>query len=275
MKQTQAFLDRITGKWWFYVLVFALFMVPPYSQTGIDRSEAPDMIIEVLSNALIYSLPALMPVFKIIPILLLIGIIVWGDRLTRPFDIYVAFTYLLFAFFQHMAFTPSYGFAIVLGNLVPIFIVAILWIWEAIVKVNDFSSPTRTLWRYWVVPFAFLAFWSPINMETFAPEFAPIYILTSTAGLTYCMMTPVYLAILTLYHPRVNLATLRVTSFIGMIIGAINIVYGIGEYFGYPRWMGVLHIPLFSISIYAFVLSFLKLSEEKDTLLGDETPPLG
>ena len=274
MKQTQGFLGRITGKWWFYLLFFFLFMVPPYSQTGVDRYEAPDMVIEVLSNALIYSLPTLVPVFKVIPILLVIGIIVWGDRITRIFDIYVSFTYFLFAFFQHMAFTESFGFAIVLGNLVPILLVSILWIWEAIVKVNNFSSPTRVLWRYWVVPLAFLAFWYPINPDTFVPDFAPIYIITSAAGLTYCMMTPVYLAILSLYHPRVNLATLRVTSFVGMIIGTINILMALGLYSGYPWWMGVLHIPLFSISIYAFVISFIKVSEGNRPLLEPESLPV-
>ena len=266
MKQTQGFLDRITGKWWFYLLFFFLFMVPPYSQTGVDRYEAPDMVVEVLSNALIYSFPTLVPVLKVIPILLVIGIFVWGDRITRIFDIYVSFTYFLFAFFQHMAFTESYGFAIVLGNLVPILLVSILWIWEAIVKVNDFSSPTRTLWRYWVVPFAFLAFWSPINMETFAPEFAPIYILTSTAGLTYCMMTPVYVGLLSLYWPKVNMATLRVTSLVGLIIGLYNMPY---QFIVSPSkfyWGGILHIPLLVISLYGLIISLRCPRAEKQTV---------
>jgi hypothetical protein len=68
------------------------------------------------------------------------------------------------------------------------------------------------------------------------------------------MMTPVVLAVLTLFHPAVNPAVLRVTSFEGMLLGAVNmIVWFIVEPWGW--WMGVLHIPLVVISVYAFVLA--------------------
>lgn len=51
-----------------------------------------------------------------------------------------------------------------------------------------------------------------------------------------------------------NLAVLRVTSFVGMLIGAVNMLVW---FFVMPSawWMGVLHIPLVTISVYAFVLS--------------------
>jgi hypothetical protein len=61
-----------------------------------------------------------------------------------------------------------------------------------------------------------------VNPITLGPDFNPVYLLTSGAGLAFCMMTPVYLAILTVYHPRVNLPVLRVTSLVGVIIGLGN-----------------------------------------------------
>ena len=107
------------------------------------------------------------------------------------------------------------------------------------------------MWKYWVVPLAFLAFWYPLNQDTFLPDFNPIYLFTNVAGLTFCMMTPVYLAILLLHYPQINIATLRVTGLAGIIIASYNILL---NFFMYPDllwWNGVLHIPLLMISGYA------------------------
>jgi len=72
------------------------------------------------------------------------------------------------------------------------------------------------------------------------------------------MMTPVYLAVLILHWPRVNAATLRVTSFSGIIVAFWNVIV---NFFIAPDtlwWNGILHLPLLFISIYAFILSFRK-----------------
>jgi len=76
------------------------------------------------------------------------------------------------------------------------------------------------------------------------------------------MMTPVILAVLTLYHPTVNLAVLRVSSFVGMMVGAVNMFVW---FVVIPSawWMGVLHIPLVVISVYAFVLAHLKTKADR------------
>jgi hypothetical protein len=67
-------------------------------------------------------------------------------------------------------------------------------------------------------------------------------------------MTPVYLGILTLYYPKVNVVTLRLTGLLGIIIGFWNMMV---NFLIMPDlwWNGVLHLPLLFISIYAFVLS--------------------
>jgi len=92
------------------------------------------------------------------------------------------------------------------------------------------------------------------------PDFNLVYLFTNPAGLAFCTMTPVYPGILTLYYPMVNIATLRVTSLLGIIIGFWNMV---GNFLIKPDilwWNGALHLPLVFISVYALILSFRKIS---------------
>lgn len=212
----------------------------------------------ILENAVIYSLDILYPIFKIIPIILIISIFLFKERARILFSIYIAISYVLFAILQSFAFTEQYGPAIITGNLTMFLIVAAFWFWKAIAQENDFSTHEQQIQKYWVVPLVFLAFWMPMNPGTLTPDFNPIYFLTNNAGLTFCMMTPVYLAILTLYYPKVNIATLRVTSLAGTIIGLYNLLL---NFFMNPNvlwWNGVLHLPLLIISIYALILSLHK-----------------
>jgi hypothetical protein len=252
----QAWPEKLARKWWFFAAILLLFFAPSYSAVRVEPTDIAQLIVEVLSRPLIYSIPALFPIFKIIPILLILAIIVFGDRSTRAFSIYVVVVSVLIAVFQTMAVTESYGFAIMTGSLFVYLLVAAFWIWEAIVGQNDFSPRKVPLWRWWVVPLSFLAFWLPID-EILRPDFSPLLILTSEAGVTYCMMTPVFLAVLVLFYPTVNGALLRVTSFVGLITGILNIIQ---EFFVFPEawWMGVLHLPLLAISGYAFILSLRK-----------------
>ena len=63
------------------------------------------------------------------------------------------------------------------------------------------------------------------------------------------MTTPLYLAILIAYYPRVNKAVFLVTGSIGVMLGIGNLVL---EWFMYPAlwWIGVLHLPLLTVSLY-------------------------
>lgn len=192
---------------------------------------------------------------------MVISIWFFGNRVARLFSIYVAIAYTLFAFLQSIAVTEKYGLGIVTINLTMFLIVAAFWFWEAVAKKNDFTPQKRPLWKYWVAPLAFLTFWYPVN-SNMMPDFNPIYLLTNVAGLTFCMMTTVYLAILTLCYPRVNIATLRVTSLVGTIIGFYNMMTNFLIDPDRLWWNGVLHIPLVVISIYALMLSLKRGQSE-------------
>jgi hypothetical protein len=249
-------VDMATRKWWFLGIMLLLFFIPSFSARPVDPRETSKLITAVLSNPLIYAIPALLPVFKVLPIVLVVAIVVWGDKVTRLFNAYVAVTVLLLALFQNAAFTPEFGFAALLGNAVAYLLVAIVWFWETVIKVNAFTPHPRSLWRYWVVPVAFLAFWFPLDLATRGPDFTLTQLLTNSAGLATCMMLPVYLAVLTLYYPTVNWVALRVTAWAGMITGLLNMM----QWFALaPQpWLGVLHLPLLTISVYALALSLRK-----------------
>ncbi|MCL6613871.1 MAG: hypothetical protein K6U03_04515 [Firmicutes bacterium] len=68
------------------------------------------------------------------------------------------------------------------------------------------------------------------------------------------MMVPVYLAVMTVIHPKANLPLMRVTAFAGLITGIMNVL----QWFVFlpaAWWAGVVHLPLLSVSAYALLLA--------------------
>lgn len=255
IEKIQSTLELKTRRWWFFLLFILIQFIPPYVSKGFEWSDIQAVVMEIFNNSLYVSCTALYPLFKIIPVLLIISIIFFRNRVVRPFAVYVGITYVLFAVLQNIAVTENYGLGITVNTLLVFVIVAAFWFWEAAAKKNDFTLQKIPVWRYWVVPFAFLAFWYPLNPATMMPDFSVSHLFTNAAGLAFCMMTPVYLALLTLYYPRVNVAALRVTSLVGVIIGFWNMVVSFVIDPNLLWWNGVVHIPLLTISIYGLVLS--------------------
>ena len=248
IEKVQEKLEAATWKWWFYLIFVLIQFIPSFAAKGFDPREMGEVISTILQNAIISSVEIVYPLFKIIPILLVILIVLRKKGVARWFNFYVGISYVLFAILQHVAITEEYGFSIVISNLVMLLIVATFWFWDVFAQKNSFMLVKQPLWKYWVIPLAFIAFWYPLNQDTFMPDFNPVYLFNNAAGLTFCMMTPVYLAILLLHYPQINIATLRVTGLAGIIIASYNLLL---NFFMYPDtlwWNGVLHIPLLMIS---------------------------
>jgi len=253
------------------MFVLLQFVTPPYASEGYKFPEEwSNVVFHVLGNAIIYKYSALYPIFKIFPFLLIVSIIIFRNRVSRLFNIYVAINYIIFAFGQSIAFTKKYGVAICTINLIMFFAVAAFWFWEVFELKNDFTPKRQPIWKYWVVPLALLAFWYPINLHTGRPDFNLIYVFTSPAGVAFCLMTPVYVGLLTLYYPNINVATLRVTSLVGLIIGVYNMITNFLMKPSTSWWNGVLHIPLLVISLYGLIISLKRLRPMEQT---DEAPP--
>lgn len=265
-QRIQGRLDAVTKKWWPYPLLMLLFFIPTYATRSYDPRQSVDLIGQVLAAPLIFAFPVLMPIAKIVIVVLSVGVLVYGNKLRRAFNVYAAALYLALALFQTAAVTDTYGLVVISGNMALILVVALVWVWEVVAERNDFRARKRPLWRWWVAPLAVVSLLSPVDTSTMSPDFSLVRLLTNEAGLTFCMMTPVVLAVLTLFHPTVNPAVLRISSFAGVLLGVVNmIVWFAMQSWGW--WMGVLHIPLVVISIYAFALAHVKMAGESSSTI--------
>jgi hypothetical protein len=250
-------MDRLTKKWWFYLLLLSPIFIRPYASQPYDPRQTMDVIMQALSKPLIYRFPILFPISKAIPLILIIGLFVFGNRMRRAFNLYAGLLFLTIAIFQNAGQTEAYGLVVCTGNLILILGLALSWLWEVFAGQNDFEPRKHPLWRWWSVPLAAFALLAPIDSITLAPDFRLTRLLTSESGLTGCMMIAVILSVLILYFPTVNLALLRIMSFVGIYFGIINVViWFVVNPSGW--WMGVLHIPLLTISVYAFILGLRK-----------------
>ncbi len=244
---------RITNRWWFYPLFLLMFFIPSYTEEPINPEQNAALVIDVLSNALIFAEPLWFPVLKVLMGSLLIILFKFRNRVGRLFSSYVAFSLILVAVFQNMAITEGYGFSVLTGNMLITLFVAGTWIWEIIVAKNNYENINLNAAKWIILLLALLALWYPINTETLEPDFDLLLLLTSESALTFCMLIPVYLCVLILIYPNVNALTLRVTSLAGLITGLLNIIqFFILNSF---TWMGILHLPLLILSLYGFVLS--------------------
>jgi hypothetical protein len=248
IEKVQENLETAAWKWWFYLIFVLIQFVPSYASKGFDPLKMGEVIGVILQNAIISSFEMWYPLFKLIPIILVALIFLRIKGVARWFNIYVGISYVLFAFLQHVANTEEYGFSIVMSNLIMLLVVAASWFWDVFAQKNDLMPVEKPAWKYWVIPLAFLAFWYPLNPDTFMPDFNPLYLFTNAAGLTFCMMTPVYLTILLLHYPHINIVTLRVTGLAGIIIATYNILLNFIMYPDSLWWNGILHLPLLMIS---------------------------
>jgi hypothetical protein len=247
------------------VLLVCTFL-PTRASVPFAQEESTLVIRDVfrqISTAYLWlSLP-----IHVITILLIVALYRYGPRVGRVADAYFGILFLFFAFGNHIAVTENYGLVVLTGNLVPILIVGLFWMWEAYKPLNVYVFERLPSWRYWVLPFVLLAFWFPINAEL-SPDFNPLLLLTSSFGVMYCPTTPFIVAVLTLIYPRVNILLLRITSFVGLLIGLFNVL----SFFmmpGYTLWNLVLHTPLIFISTYGLLITILVKKEipKKDSHL--------
>jgi len=254
--------ERVTRRWWFFLLLGLIqFLIPPYVSKGFEWAQIGELTGHILQNSLMMGWAGIYPLFQAMAMAFVLGILLFRNRIGKIFSVYAALSYLLFAVGQSISITEEYGTAVLTLNVVMFVFVASFWLWEAFLGRNDFSARSRPKWKYWVALPAFFAFWFPLNWNTLGPDFNPVYLVTSGSALTFCMMTPVFLAVLTIFHPHINLITLRVTALIGVIIGFYNMLSNFVLQPALLWWNGALHIPLVVLSVYGLILSFRKAGD--------------
>lgn len=83
-------------------------------------------------------------------------------------------------------------------------------------------------------------------------RFQPIHLFAGGSAMAFCPMTPVFLVLLLLSKENIDLTLLRVTALVGFIIGC----YNMGNFAtdaGF--YLGLYHLPLVGISLYALLKS--------------------
>lgn len=243
-------------------IIFCAFL-PVFTAIPTLPWDRPLVVLEViLTSAALYTIE-LRVVLHILTLILLVLLIWYSQRVGRVVATYFGVLFLFHAFTQNIAVTPSYGLAILTGNLVIIAIAGIFWLWEAFRPQNNYTFRRLPWWRYWVVPFIVLAFWFPAG-PGLMPFFHPLLLLTSDFGVMFCPTAPLVIGILTLLYPAVDLRLLRVSSLVGLLIGSFNILAAFVMP-GYTLWMLFLHTPLILVSLYGLILPWLVKGMEPST----------
>ena len=234
------------------LVLFLCILLPTYSSVPFEQQEMMLVIRDVFIQTSVAYL-WLSPVIHIATIILLVALFLWGQKIGRIADAFFGILFLFIAFSNHVAVTGNYGLVVITGNVVQIVVVSLFWLWDVFESRNKYVFRSLPAWRYWVVPLAILAFWSPINPEL-SPDFNPLLLLTSSFGVMFCPTTPVVVALLTLIYPTVNKYVLWVTSFVGFLIGMFNAI-SLFIMPGYSQWNFILHTPLISISLYGLLIT--------------------
>lgn len=250
MKENRKILLIFTG-------LFLCVFLPPIADVSFTQEETMLVIRDVFVQTSVAYL-WLSPLIHVTTLMLLVALHLYGRKMGRVADTYFGILFLFVAFGNHIAMTENYGLVVITGNLVMILIVGLCWMWEVFRPRNEYIFQRLHVWRYWVLPFAILAFWFPINTDL-SPNLSPLLLLTSSFGVMFCPTTPVVIAILTLIYPRVNMYLLRITSFVGLLIGLFNAM-SLFIMPGYTLWNLVLHTPLIFISAYG--LSITRIMKE-------------
>jgi len=248
----------LTQRKWFYPLIYFLLIfisfLPLYTERPYDPRDTQQVIFEIISRA---ALPyAGWGWIFHVATLAVIALAVWDpQRGGRAAAAYFGLNYLVIAFAQTRAQTPTYGFAVHTGAMVAEILLALLWLWVAWKDRLRLSFRDAPRLRWILLPFALLVFWSPLTIEgtTATPNFNPLLLLTSADyGLAYCFLTPVFLFLLILAWPQVDVFALRVTAFNGLLYGLFNL-----RHWAVPEriWLGVMHLPLLVIPIAALWLA--------------------
>ncbi len=250
-------MKNITNRKWFYPLIYVVLviisMLPPITEIPYDPQDTQDVIRQILMVSIV-PYQSWGWVFHIATLALVALVVFRSDKSGQVLAAYFGINYLIIAALQTNALTEKYGFAVQTGATIATGLLGILWLVAAWRGELEASFEHVPRWRWLLLPFALLVFWSPIAIDGSAvvPDFNPMLLLTSPDyGLAYCFMTPVFLFLLILFYPKVNDFAFRVTAFNGLIYGIYNLTHWFNPDM---RWMGVMHIPLLVISLTALFM---------------------
>jgi hypothetical protein len=244
-------MKALSKQKWFYPLVYSMLVIfavwPPYTEIPFDPRRTQAVIMDILMRST-QPYAASGWIFHMVT-LGVVALAIFRPQLGgRAIAAYFGLNYLVVAALQTHAVTEDFGFAVQTGALIASSLLGVLWLWVAWKDQLQISFKNVPVWRWILLPFALLVFWSPIGMEgnRVVFDFNPLYLLTSPDyGLAYCFMTPVLLFLLLLAWPQVNGFALRVTAFNALLYGLFNL----SHWFRPDLVMGAMHLPLLLLAL--------------------------
>lgn len=250
---------------WLYPLIYIFFIIisvlPLYTQKPYTPQQTQDVIIKLLMVATI-PYKAYSPIFHILTLFIIVLIAWQPEKMGRFLAVYMGLNYLIIAFVQTMGITAQYGFVLHTGGMILNVLLGVVWLMVAFRNELQISFRSLSWQNLWLVPLVVLAFWAPYTTigNELRPDFNPLLLLVSPDyGLTFCLTTPIFLFFLILSYPHVNDLAYRITAFNGLLYGVFNITHWFNPR---VRWMGVLHLPLLFLSIYALILPRIYKEQE-------------
>jgi len=251
-------LAKLSQKKMFYPTIFFIFLIfsflPPITQEPYSPENTQQVIIQLLMVAIkpyeAFGIP-----FHIATIILVGWILLDSTASGRPLFIFMGVNFIIIALVQSFGTTELYGEVIHIGSLVTFILLGILWIWAGVTGGTEPLS-TNIQWHHlFLLPFAVFSFWAPYQVKenVVLPDFNPALLLTSPDyGLTFCLTAPVFLYLLLILFPKINIPAYRITAFNGLLYALFNITHWFNPD---TRWMGVLHLPLLVLSIATLIQS--------------------
>jgi drug/metabolite transporter superfamily protein YnfA len=232
-------------------------MLPPITQIPYDSRNTQDVITSIL-------MVSVLPyrswgwAFHVATVAVIVLALLHPTVAGRVMAAYFGVNYLLIAALQTNALTEKYGFAVQTGALIATALLGLRWLWVAWRDKLQASFRAVPAWRWILFPLALLVFWSPIALQgnKVVPNFDPLLLLTSPDyGLAYCFVTPVFLFLLILFYPSVDVLAFRATAFNGLLYGLYNLTHWFNPDM---VWMGAMHVPLLVISLGALLMPVLE-----------------
>ena len=253
-------LEKASTKWWFFVILLsAQSILLPIVSRNFDPKNIQQMVYTTLSHAPQGHLGELNILFQSLSLLMFVLLFVFKNKVRTLFNGYVALSYLAFAFIQNLAVTERYGFSIVTVNLVMFLFVAYVWIRETLKPENNYDFSNLRWEHAWMIVLALFAYLCPFTSQgTF--DWNPLHFFYKNSVTAFCLTTPAFLTILTLNLPKINIVTYRITAIIGTIMGIYNMFNFLNPHSVY---VGIMHIPLLTISLYCTILSYRLTSKQK------------
>lgn len=245
--------EKASRKWWFFVILLtAQSVLLPIVSRNFDPQNIQGMVSCTLGNAIQNHLGSLNILFQSLFVLMIVLLLVFKNKVRTLFNAYVAVSYTAFAFIQNIAVTERYGFSVVTVNFAMFLFVAYVWIRETFSPDNSYEfKPFQ--WKYvWMIVLALFAFYCPFTNHG-EMDWSLAHFFTRNTATAFCLTTPLFLTILTLNLPNVNIVTYRITAIIGVVIGLYNMMNFLNPH---TVFLGVVHLPLLIISLYSAILSY-------------------